>query len=135
MVMRVATFALNDQMMTAALRTQARMAQLQLQETSGVVSTDFGGLGASSKRVIDLQVSVTRAQSYIDGANGANGKVQVMYSALGSMTDALTNLRSLLAGATDGANTNGTSVKESAQEMLQEFASLLNTRYGDGYVF
>jgi flagellar hook-associated protein 3 FlgL len=135
MLTRVATFALSDQMITDSLRTQARMAQLQQQEATGVISTDFGGIGATSKRVIDLQVSVDRAQSYIDAATTANSRAQVMYSACGSMSDLLTQFRSLLTGATDSATTDTTSVTESAQEMMQEFASLLNTQYDGRYVF
>ena len=68
MVMRVATFAQSDQMITSALRVQAIMANEQVQEASGLKSEDLGGYGSSAGRVINLQVSVTRAQSYIDAA-------------------------------------------------------------------
>ena len=81
--MRVATFAISDQMIAAALRTQSVMANQQIQESSGLVSEDFAGLGSSSQRVLNLQVSVTRAQTYIDAATLANNKVQVMYSVVG----------------------------------------------------
>ncbi len=94
MAMRVATFAVSDQMIAAALRTQATMANQQIQQASGQISQDFGGLGSSSERVINLQVSVTRSQSCVDAASLADSKVQVMYSAVGSMTDIITNLRS-----------------------------------------
>jgi len=135
MVTRVATFALSEQMLASTLAAQARMAELQQQEATGAKSTDFGGLGAAAKRVIDLQVSVDRAQSYIDGATTADSRIQVMYSACGSMTDLLTQLRSLLTGASDSATTDSASVTVSAQEMMQEFASLLNTQYDGRYVF
>lgn len=46
MVMRVATFALSDQMIAGALRTEAVMANLQVQESSGLKSEDFGGYGS-----------------------------------------------------------------------------------------
>ena len=85
MVMRVATFALSDQMVAGALRTQATMANLQVQESSGLKSETLGGYGSDARHVINLQVSVTRAQSYIDAATLTDSKVQVMYSAVGSM--------------------------------------------------
>ncbi len=96
MAMRVATFALSDQMIAAALRTQSTMANQQLQEASGIVSPDYGGLGQTSQQVINLQISVTRSQSYIDAATSADNKVQVMYSTMTSVTNLLGNLRATL---------------------------------------
>lgn len=135
MVMRVATFAQSDQMITSALRTQAIMANEQVQESSGLKSEDFGGYGSDAGRVINLQVSVTRAQSYIDAATLADSKVQVMYSAVGSMTNIITQLRSQLSAATTGSSTATASVVNSAQQMLAQMGSLLNTQYNGGYVF
>jgi flagellar hook-associated protein 3 FlgL len=43
MAMRVATFAISEQMIAAALRTQSTMANQQIQEASGVVSSNFAG--------------------------------------------------------------------------------------------
>jgi flagellar hook-associated protein 3 FlgL len=135
MISRVATFANNDQMINAALRTQSTMANQQLQEASGQVSPDFGGLGSTSQQVIDLQISVTRSQSYIDAATGTDSKVQVMYSTMTSVTDLLTQLRSLLTGASNSATTDPASVTQSAQQMMQEMSSLLNTQYSGQYLF
>jgi flagellar hook-associated protein 3 FlgL len=135
MVMRVATFAVSDQMIAAAMRTEAVMANEQAQESSGVKSEYFGGYGAETQHVVNLQVSVTRAQSYIDAATLADSKTQVMYSAIGSMTDVITNLRSQLSAASTGSSTTAASVIASAQQMLTEMGSLLNTQYDNQYVF
>ncbi|WP_024506570.1 flagellin [Bradyrhizobium sp. ARR65] len=135
MMMRVATFALSDQMIAAALRTQSIMANEQIQESSGVKSQDFAGYGADTQSVINLQVSVTRAQSYIDASTLADSKVQAMYSAVGSMTTLITNLRSQLSAATTGSSASTASLISSAQDMLQEMGSLLNTQYDGEYVF
>jgi flagellar hook-associated protein 3 FlgL len=135
MVMRVATFALSDQMIAAAMRTEAVMADEQTQESSGVKSEYFAGYGADTQHVVNLQVSVTRAQSYVDAATLADNKTQVMYSAIGSMTDIITNLRSQLSAATTGSSTTSASVIASAQQMLTEMGSLLNTQYDNQYVF
>jgi flagellar hook-associated protein 3 FlgL len=135
MISRVASFSISEQMIDAALRTQSTMASAQIQEASGEVSSDYGGLGATSQQVIDLQISVSRSQSYIDAANNADNKVQVMYSTLGSVTDLYTQLRSMLAAATNSVSTDPTSVGASAQQMLQELTSLLNTQYSGQYLF
>ncbi|WP_315835673.1 flagellin [Bradyrhizobium prioriisuperbiae] len=135
MAMRVATFAINDQMITAALRTQATMANQQIQEASGLISSDFAGLGATAQHVINLQVSVARSQSYIDASSLADSKVQVMYSAVGSMADVITNFRSLLTGASLSSATGSASTIQSAQAMMEQIAGLMNTQYNGEYVF
>jgi flagellar hook-associated protein 3 FlgL len=111
------------------------MADEQTQESSGVKSEYFAGYGSDTQHVVNLQVSVTRAQSYIDAATLADNKTQVMYSAIGQVTDIITNLRSQLSAATTGSSTVTASVISSAQQMLTEMGSLLNTQYDDQYVF
>jgi len=135
MVMRVATFALSEQMVAGALRTQATMANLQVQESSGLKSETFAGYGSDTQHVVNLQVSVARAQSHIDAATLADSKVQVMYSAVGSMTDIITQLRTQLSAATTGGSTETTSAISSAQQLLTQMGSLLNTQYDGQYVF
>lgn len=135
MLSRVATFARNDTMLSNALKTQARLAELNTQEASGLVSSDYGGLGSSAKRVVDLQVSVTRAQSYIDTATVAKGRVELMYSTCGTMTDVLSDLRSQVVAATSATAGTGEDLKTAAQELFEDFASLLNTQYEGRYVF
>src|SRR5690242_4036825 len=135
MVMRVATFALSNQMIAAAMRTEAIMADEQTQESSGVKSEYFAGYGSDTQHVVNLQVSVTRAQSYIDAATLADNKTQVMYSALSSVTDIITSLRTQLSAASTGSSTATASVIASAQQMLTEMGSLLNTQYDNQYVF
>jgi flagellar hook-associated protein 3 FlgL len=133
--MRIATFALSDQMVAGALRTQATMANLQVQESSGLKSETLGGYGADARHIINLQVSVTRAQSYIDAATLTDSKVQVMYSAVGSMTNIITQLRTQLSAATTGSSTETASVINSAKQMLLQMGSILNTQYDGQHVF
>jgi flagellar hook-associated protein 3 FlgL len=135
MFARVATFALSDQMITGALRTEATMANLQLQESSGVQSQFLAGYGADTQQVINLQVSVTRAQSYIDASTLADNKVQVMYSAVKQMVDVITNLKTSLSAATTSSDSATSSAITSAQQALQQMGSLLNTQYNGEYVF
>lgn len=135
MEMRVATFAATDQMVNAALRTQSTMTNQQVQEASGVVSTDFGGLGSTSQQLLNLQVSVTRSQSYTDAATQTDSKVQVMYSAVNSVASLVTQFRTLLTSASNVASTDAASVTQSAQSMLTQMASLLNTQYDGNYLF
>ena len=135
MQMRVATFGISDQMIASALRTQSTMANQQIQEASGLVSSDFGGLGSTTQQVINLQVSATRSQSYIDAATLTNSKIQVMYSAVNSIADLATQFRALLTSATSTSSTDAASVTDSARNMLEQTASVLNTQHNGSYLF
>jgi len=134
MVMRVATFALSEQMIASALRTQSAVASKQLEESSGEVSADYGGLGQSSQQVISLQISVARSQSYIDAATSADNKTQAMSSAMTSISNLLNSFRATLTAA-DSASADATATQQNAQQLLQEMGSLLNTQYAGSYLF
>lgn len=135
MTMRIATFASSDQMITSALRTQATMANLQVQEASGLKTEYLAGYGADTQHVVNLQVSVTRAQSYIDAATLADSKVQVMYSAVGQVSDIVSQLRTALSAASSGSSTATTSAISTAQQLLQQMSGVLNTQYDGQYLF
>ncbi|MGJ4995832.1 flagellin [Bradyrhizobium sp. HKCCYLS3077] len=135
MTMRIATFANSDQMIASSLRTQATMATLQVQEASGLKSEYLADYGADTQHVVNLQVSVTRAQSYIDAATLADSKVQVMYSAVGQVSDVVTQLRSALSAATSGSSTGTSSAISTAQQLLQQMTGILNTQYDGQYLF
>jgi len=135
MSMRIATFSNADQMIAGALRTQATMANLQTQEASGLKSEYLAGFGADTQHVVNLQVSVTRAQSYIDAATLADSKTQVVYSAIGQVSDVVSQLRKALSAASSGGSTANAAAISSAQQLLQQMAGILNTQYDGQYVF
>ena len=95
----------------------------------------LGGLGSATQQVLNLQVSATRSQSYIDAATLTNSKIQVMYSAVNSIADLATQFRALLTSATSASGTDAASVTESARNMLEQTASVLNTQYNGSYLF
>lgn len=135
MIGRVATFALSDSMIDAALKQQAKLAEKQLQSSSGLVSQDYGGLGATSQKVIDWQVAASRSKSYQDAASSADDRVQVMYSTTGSIVDLLTSFKSDLTAALSANGSDSENLQNSASSSLSDLASLLNTQYGGRYLF
>lgn len=130
--MRVATFAISNTMLRASLKTQAKLADVQLQESSGVVSTDYGGLGSAAGQVIDTESAIARANAYADTASTAEDRVQQMYDTLTQMTDLITSFKSTLSSASVD---DTSSLAENAASMRDEFVSLLNTRYQGRYLF
>ncbi len=133
--MRVATFATNSRALAAALNTQTRMAEIQLQQASGSVSTDYAGLGASARQVLDLEASEKRAAAYADAATEAAGRVEVIYSTLSTITDLMSEFRSELTSALSTDTSDTGTLAPAAEGYLEELASLLNSTYEGRYLF
>jgi flagellar hook-associated protein 3 FlgL len=134
MALRVATFASSQTLLTAALRVQAKQAEMTLQQASGQISADFGGLGSTSGQVLTLETAVTRSAAYADAATTANQRVTQMYNAVGSMIDLVTNLRSSVISFASTTSTTG-ALESTAEEALAQFAQLLNTQDQGRYLF
>lgn len=135
--MRVATFANSDRMLTASLKTQSRMAELQLQQASGTVSTDYGGLGASARTLLLLEANMKTSEAYAGAASEAAGRVEVMVSTLSTVTDLLTSFRSELTAAmsTSRSDSADASLIATAGTYLEELAGLLNVQFEGRYLF
>jgi len=134
MITRVATFAMSERMLEASQRSQAKMSELQLQQASGSVSSNYGGLGRSAGTLVSLEVSVARSKSYAGAADDARGRVEVMSDALTSLTDALSGFRANLSAAISSGGDDET-LQATAQSYLDEVADLLNTRFEGRYLF
>lgn len=135
MITRVATFAMSERMLEASLRTQARMSEAQLQQASGAVSTDYGGLGRSAGTLVNLEVSLARSKSQASAAEEAGSRVEVMYDAVGSMSELMSSFRTSLSSAISAGGDDDATLAATAQSLLEEFASLLNTRFEGRYLF
>ncbi|WEK03287.1 MAG: flagellin [Candidatus Devosia phytovorans] len=137
MINRVATFAMNRQMLDASMQTQSRMANMQLQQASGLKSTDYGGLGTDARKLVDLEVTAERAARYQASATSALADTDAIYAALQSINDLLTSTRTQVAGVTGTGISDSAiaSLAANASQAIEELASLLNTRLGDRYLF
>ena len=137
MSMRVATFATTDRLLNASMRLQSQMTNMQVQEASGVKSTDYGGLGTQSGKLINLETSLKRSQTFQSAISDASGRIDAMYSVLGNITDMLTSFRSEITAAlsTDGGEETSRSLIATAQSYLDEMSSTLNSKFEGRYLF
>jgi flagellar hook-associated protein 3 FlgL len=137
MAMRVASFATTERMIAASMRTQAKMAEMQLQQASGLVSTDYSGLSMSARTLINLEVSVARSKTYGDAAEQANYRVQTMYEALGTTTTLLSGFRAQITAmrSTDRTPATSQTLVDSAKNALAQLANEMNKQYEGRYLF
>ena len=119
------------------MQTQAKMATMQLQQASGLTSTDYGGLAGSARTLISLEVSMERSKGYSDSATEANFRVETMHQKLGIATDLLTQFRSQITAMRSTDRTAATSavLADSASAAMEQFANILNATYAGRYLF
>lgn len=133
MTMRVATFHHTSSILQTSLTTQAKLANVQQQQASGLKSSDYAGLGTDTSSVIDLSVSIERSKASINSAEQAKVRTEMMDSTLGYMNDLLTNMRADVNAASTESDL--ADLQTQAQATLEEFTALANTEYGGRYLF
>ena len=131
---RVSTCGLTQSLIASTLAMQSRMAEAQVQSSSGLLATTYAGLGADSGALIALETELTRMDTWSSNTETALSRVQSMYDAVGSMTDVMTSLRATISAALSDTTGAG-DYAATAQGLMEEFASLLNTQLDGRYLF
>lgn len=133
MVTRIATFSQSSKVLQMAMASQAKLSNLQEQQASGLKATSYDGLGSDAGRIVDLSVTIFRSNARISMAELVASRSEMTSSALGDMSDLLTNMRaSVSATSTD---TEIASLQTSAEAALEDLASLINTQFEGRYLF
>jgi flagellar hook-associated protein 3 FlgL len=137
MMLRVSTFAMNERMLNASMKTQAKMAEMQLQEASNLISTDYSGISASARSLINMEVSLQRSKTFESSAKEANFRTETMHSQVGIMADVLTKFRTQVVAmrSTDRTEITSQTLIDAAKANLTQMANLLNSTYAGRYLF
>ena len=125
----LATLTLNAALQREQLNTVTE------QSSSGLVSQSYAGLGANARVSVDLRPQIAHATAYssnIDAAAGRLGTTQTALSQIAAIADTFNaDLQKV-----DGINSQEVDgVAANARAALQQVAGLLNSKYGDVYVF
>ncbi len=133
MIGRVATFSHAQSLVASSMKLQARYAELQAQQASGVKSETLGGLGGDAAEV--LRIAARQAALTADNAAAAKAKavVQAGYSAVGDIVDFATTIRSQLAAVSDTDDSEA--LKAQAQSWLDDLQTLMNAQSAGVYLF
>lgn len=134
MIQRVSSAGLSDIMLRSAMALQARMAEKQVASASGLVTTTYGGLGATAGTVLSLQAVMTRTQAWSGNTQVAVDRSQAMYSALGSMIDQLSSLRSTLSAARSDVSAS-VDYNGIGEGVLDDLAQQMNLQMDGRYLF
>lgn len=135
MITRIGTFSHANALIAASLRTQAKLADQQTQESTGLKSTSFGGLGADAASLLRLSSQSTRLAADNAAAQSASAYVQSAYAAVGDIADLADTIKSQLAAQISGANLDADSLEAYARGWLDDLQTQLNSQVGGVYLF
>ncbi len=130
---RVGTLAENSQILSYLQSNKNLADQLDQEIATGLKAQYFSGIAPQAAQLVSLQDQQSRQESYVDTINTVSTRLNVM----GLSVNGIINLATQFVGnmPADAYNTQGETIQQQAQMVLQQVAGYLNTQDGSDYVF
>lgn len=133
MTTSVSTLEQQNQMLQYLQQMNTQASTLEAQISTGQVSTTYAGIAPQAGEVIDLQATQSQQQGYINTITAVNSQLQTASLAEQNIASVATTFQNMLAN--DAYSTSGANIQETAQQLLTEVGSYLNTQGATGYLF
>jgi flagellar hook-associated protein 3 FlgL len=118
---------------STAVRTQLN--DLTKQVSDGLVSDSYAGLGGGAAASLSLGASLGSVQTWQSNAQAASGPMQVAQSAMAQISSIASNFFAQAATLTSVNSSAIDTTAASARDALTQVAQLLDSKFGDIYVF
>ncbi len=134
-MIRFATFGTHKMAQSHMLDAQNRLFETQMQISSGKVSRSYAGVAIDSRRLVNLENAVTGVQGYIKNIDVTESRLQLMENAVVGAFDVASRFRDLLVNALNIDNASLLTLRQRAEDMLQELAGTLNVKQNNRFLF
>lgn len=131
---RVADFALHQFTSSNITSLQARIAERNIQVTSGKAGQMFKDIPSDTRRLLNLESQHARTGQFVKNAEKVNGRLSLMESNVSQMVEIASKLKTMLTQAASGTGA-AANIDVEAQAMLDQVASLLNLKQDGRYLF
>ncbi len=132
---RVATFAQQQLITNAALRTQRKIAEAQLQIATGKKTQEFSGLAADASRLVTLKGQLSNAQQFIQNIVVTEKRLNLMEFSLEQIDKIARTARTDLLNSFNGSTANRFELASVAQGALDQVVDILNLRDDSRFLF
>lgn len=132
---RISDLSLHQLTLAQTLNTQARMAELQIQVSSGQKAQRYSGIANDAHRLVSLQDAHARATQYLQTNKIVDSRLTTMETNISQMFDSATQFRTLLVNALNNNNADDLSIATAATNAKEQFANLLNVQVDGRYLF
>ncbi|MCK5373952.1 MAG: hypothetical protein KAJ40_01575 [Alphaproteobacteria bacterium] len=135
MVDRISTYAQSGALLQELMRMQSEFATSIMQESSGLVSDTYEGIGSSTQKLLNLESEYSEISVQSENSQMALDRVNFMYENVGSMLDLATSALADITGSLGGTAVDGSYLTAELDQGAQEFAACLNAELDDVYLF
>ena len=130
---RIGTLAQDNQVVQYIQQNESQENLLEQQISTGLKSQSFSGIAPQAEQLVNLSGQESQLQSYMDTNNTVTTRMQTMALALNSIESLATQFVGNLPA--EAYNTEGETIQEQAQQVLNQIGGYLNIQDGSGYVF
>lgn len=131
---RVSTAGLGQALMRSAITVQARLAEKQTAQSSGLQAQAYTALGAGAGKLISLESQLVRLEGRAGTTQTALDRTQSMNSAVGAMADLMSELRTTLSEMSTRSS-DAVDYNQVGETMLADLATLMNLQVDGRYLF
>ena len=118
-----------------AANVRQQLQTLTNQESTGLISTTYAGLGSGAAVSLDLSPEIANLQTWQTNINQATGPMQVTQTAMTQLQSIAQSFYSQLQTIDGTQSSSVDTIAASARSALQQVAGLLDTTDGNTYVF
>lgn len=130
---RVTNIQQQNTMLQYLQQLQSQGSTLEDQIASGQKSQTYAGISAQAGQVINLQATQSLQQGYMNTIDTVNTRLSTMSLAMQNISSIATSFQNTLSNS--AFSPNGANVQQTAQQLLVELGSYMNTQDGSRYVF
>jgi flagellar hook-associated protein 3 FlgL len=132
---RIGDFAQSQRITGSLLSAQSRSRDIQAQLSSGKVGDRFQSIATSTERLLGAKDALQQARQYAANNDIVIGRLQVMESAVGSIFDLASEMRTSLVQRLSDASAQPGVAATTAELLLEQVVSGLNTDLDGRFLF
>jgi flagellar hook-associated protein 3 FlgL len=132
---RVSNYALSAFLQSQTLGVQQRLADLQIQATTGQKAQTYAGIATDAHQLISLEVAHAQTAQYVKTNQTVDSRLTSMESSVSDIFTAATNFRTLLLNAENNSNAGDLAIDTEAGNFRRQVANLLNVQVDGRYLF
>lgn len=132
---RVANYAQFQRNLAHILEAQRRLADGQIQISSGRKSQNYAGIARDARRLVGAEIAHMRTSQYIENNNLIELRLQKMETTVSQTFDIASNYKTLLVNALNFNNSSELAMPIQAKQLMDQLTALLNVEDDGRFLF
>jgi flagellar hook-associated protein 3 FlgL len=135
MATRIGSYAQNQAILQATLRTQANVVETQTQIATGKKTQSFSGLQGDSLRLLNAKGDLAKANQFLENITIAEQRLDIMLVSVQAVDEAAREMRTLFQSVQNGDGVNTIEVPTIAAQFRDQIVDALNAKDSERFLF